>query len=136
MISRDADLADSGPPIRAQAQLVEKPAWAAFCWTDEGSLWVELPCPVGKAPVVVQYPKSEAGYAKAMSLVEQCANINRAAPPPGWFKHIESTRVVNSASPKLAQAKDKKGRLVPALADQPKQLQDSIASLLKKKGWI
>lgn len=136
-ISREPDLADHGPPIRAQTQLVEKPAWAAFCWTDETSLWVELPCPVGKAPVVVQYPKSEAGYAKAMCLVEQCANIRREAPPPGWFKHIESTHVVNARESKLVRPalKDKKGPL-PNLHDQPKQLQDSIAALLKKKGWV
>lgn len=131
------DLADTGPPIRPQPSLVEKPPWAAFCWTDAESLWIELPCPVGKAPVVVQYPKSEAGYAKAMSLIEQCANIRKEAPPPGWFKHIETTRVVNATSTKLAKPsmKDRKGPL-PSLADQSNTLQDSLAKLLKKKGWL
>lgn len=131
----EPDLADHGPAIRPQPALVEKPAWAAFAWTDAESLWIELPCPVGKAPVVVQYPKSEAGYAKAMSLIEQCANIRREAPPPGWFKHIESTKVVNSLSNRLAKPvmRDKKGPL-PSLTEQSTQLQDSIAKLMKKRG--
>lgn len=136
-MSLEPDLADTGPPIRAQSKLVEKPAWAAFIWTDADSIWIELPCPVGKAPVVVQYSRAEGGLGKALSLIEQCANIRKEAPPPGWFKHVETTRVVNATAAKLAKPslKDKKGPL-PNLHEQPKQLQDSIAALLKKKGWV
>lgn len=98
-----------------------KPPWAAYVWTDDRSIWLELPCPVGKAPVVVQYPRTEAGFAKAVALVEQSANIKRDPPLPGWYRHGE-------AKPKITK------KVVPSLATQPTALRDALAKVLAKRG--
>lgn len=117
------DLADTGPAIRPATELLTKPPWAAYLWADEHNICLELPCPVGKAPVIVQYPITEGGLAKALSLVVQCANIKRDPPPAGWFRHGEAKpRVSKPATPKLAS--------------QPAVLQSAVQRMLRKAGMI
>lgn len=83
-------LNDTGPPIRAQTARLEKPPWAAYVWSDEqGNIIIELPCPVGKAPVIVAYSPTEGGFAKAVALIVQNANIKKSPPPPGYYRHGE-----------------------------------------------
>lgn len=103
--------------------LLEKPKWAAYIWADADSIWIELPCPVGKAPVLVQYSKSDNGLHKALSLLNQSANISRKPPLPGHFKAYHEqrppTRVVEA---------------VPKLMNQPQAIKDAVKAALRKVG--
>lgn len=103
--------------------LLEKPSWAAYIWSDATSIWVELPCPTGKAPVIVQYSKTEGGLAKALSLIDQNANIARKPPLPGHFKAYHEAR----PAPRRTEA-------VPKLMNQPQALRDAVKAALRKVG--
>lgn len=103
--------------------LLAKPPWAAYIWSDASSIWVELPCPTGKAPVIIQYSKTEGGLAKALSLVDQNANISHKPPLPGHFKAYHEQR----PSPRKVMP-------VPRLMDQPSALKDAVARALRKVG--
>ena len=77
-----------------------KPDWAAYIWTDDNSINIQLPCPLGKAPVLVQYQLTEGGLAKALTLVKQCAHIKGKGPAPGWYKHsLPEIKVKHSLKP-------------------------------------
>ena len=100
-----------------------KPPWAAYIWSDDLHIFVELPCPVGKAPVISRFAHTEGGVAKALALVAQCANIKKDPPPPGYYRHGE-------AKPKVAT-------LPPTpLANQPQVLQEAVKRALRKAGMV
>lgn len=103
--------------------LLDRPPWAAYIWADADSIWVELPCPTGKAPVIIQYSKSDNGLHKALSLINQNANISRKPPLPGHFKAYHEDR------PKPRQLMP-----TPKLMDQPQALKDAIKAALRKVG--
>lgn len=121
-MTRNPDFADIGPAIHlARPEQLVKPPWAGYIWSDDHDIWIELPCPVGKAPVIVCYPITEGGLAKALSLIRQSANIKRDPPPPGYFRHGE--------------AKPKKAKLPTAsLATQPDLLKLAVKAAMRKVG--
>lgn len=102
--------------------LLSKPSWAAYIWSDATSIWLELPCPVGKNPVLVQYSKTEGGLQKALTLVDSCCNINRAPPMPGHYKAYHEQR------PKPSYA------ATPALMNRGQAMKDAVARALRKVG--
>lgn len=104
--------------------LLEKPSWAAYVWADDDSIWVELPCPTGKAPVLVQYSITEAGFAKALSLIRQNANVKHPAPLPGHFKAYHEARAKPPSTAPLAN-----------FTKRP-ELRTAIAAALKKVGLV
>lgn len=103
--------------------LLEKPKWAAYIWSDADSIWVELPCPIGKAPVIVQYSKTEGALSKALSLINQNCNITHAPPSPGHFKAYFEAR-----------PEPKRTFPTPKLMDQPQALRDAVKAALRKVG--
>lgn len=111
-------MTDDPKPIN----LLERPQWAAYIWSDDTAIWLELPCPVGKNPVLVQYAKTEGGLHKALALVDQCCNINRKPPMPGHYKayHEERPRPPHALTPKLM--------------DRGQAMKDTVARALRKAG--
>lgn len=99
----------------------EKPPWAAYVWTDDTAIWVQLPCPVGKAPVLVQYSRSEGGFAKAVTLIEQCANIKGKGPSPGWYRHSPA---------QLPQVPVKRSKKPSPLEGAPQALLDALKKVI------
>lgn len=103
--------------------LISKPPWAAYIWSDDLSIFVELPCPVGKAPVIAKYALTEGGMAKALALTVQCANIKKDPPPPGYYRHGEAKPRASVVAPT-------------PLANQPQVLQEAVKRALRKAGMV
>jgi hypothetical protein len=83
------------------SNLLPKPPWACYVWCDDRNIYLEQPCPVGRAPIITTLSKTEGGFAKAIAIVAQCANKDRSPPPPGYFRHGEAKVVVLRTQPAL-----------------------------------
>ena|ERR1700689_91226 len=83
------------------ATMLAKPPWACYVWCNATSIFLEFPCPTGKAPHVAEYSKSEGGLAKALAAIAQVADKDRAPVQPGYFRHGEAKATIRGTKPAL-----------------------------------
>lgn len=80
--------------------LLPRPPWSCAIWCDATHIYLEPPCPEGKAPYIATFAKTDGGMSKALAVVAQLSNKDLAPVAPGYFRKGEAPQPTPRPSPR------------------------------------